>query len=178
MQRHDMLMGVKVLMAAALALAFSSAAVAQMGQQPDAMEREFMEIQQQLAEIQQQAVENNPELRDQADALEDMVTDKMREASFDPGAIMEDLLAAQARMEEARTDAERQEILQSPEVVEAQRKLQEAQQAAMDDPEVQAAQQALEEDMMEAMRREDPQTDRLLERMQEIQEQAAQPGMR
>ncbi|TVP89136.1 MAG: hypothetical protein EA347_04790 [Thioalkalivibrio sp.] len=165
------------MMAAALALAVSSAAIAQMGQQPGAMEQEFMEIQQQLAQIQQQAVENNPGLRDQADALEELVTDKMREAGHDPGAIMEDLLAAQARMEEARTDAERREILESPEVLQAQQDLQEAQQAAMQDPEVQAAQQALEEDMMDAMRREDPQTDRLLERMQEIQEQA-QPGMR
>lgn len=168
-------------LAAALALVFSSVAIAQMGQQPGqspgALQQELMEIGQRLSQIQQQAVEDNPELREQADALEELVTEKMREAGHDPGAIMETLLAAQARMEEAGTDAQRREIIESREVREAQQELQEAQQAAVQDPEVQAAQQELEEDMLDAMRREDPQTDRLLERMQEIQEQA-QSGMR
>lgn len=168
-------------LAAALALVFSSVAIAQMGEQrgqpPGALQQELMEIGQRLSQIQQQAVENNPELREQADALEELVTEKMRAAGHDPGGIMETLLAAQARMEEAGTDAQRREIIESREVREAQQELQEAQQAAVQDPEVQAAQQELEEAMLDAMRREDPQTDRLLERMQEIQEQA-QPGMR
>lgn len=182
MQRHEWLKGLTFVLAGVFALAFTGAAIAQMGQQrgqqqPSALEKEYMEIQQRLAQAQQKAVENTPELQDKADALEELVTDKMRAAGHDPGDIMETMLAAQAKMEEARTDAQRREIMESREVREAQRKLQEAQRAAMEDGEVQAAQQALEDDILSAMRRVEPETDRLIERLQEIQREA-QRGMR
>jgi hypothetical protein len=173
MQRNHMVTGLMSVLAAVFVLVFSSAAIAQMGQQggPQVSEpqQEFMEIQQRLAQAQRKAVENNPELQDKADALEELVTDKMRAAGHDPGSIMETMLAAQARLEAARTDAERQQVLESQEVREAQRKMQEAQRAAMQDPEVQAAQQSLQDDMLSAMRREEPETDRLIERLREIQ---------
>ncbi|TVP81746.1 hypothetical protein, partial [Thioalkalivibrio sp.] len=165
-----------------IALALSSAALAQMGQQrgaqqPGALEQEFLQLQERLQQAQQRAMENNPALQEQADAMEDLVTDKMREAGYDPGAIMETLLAAQGQVQdESLSDAQRREILESQEVREAQQQLQEAQQAVMQDPEVVEAQRSFEEDMMEAMRSEEPETDRIIERLQEIQLEA-QRGM-
>lgn len=181
MQQQHRLAGLAFVLAALFTLAFAGGAVAQMGQQhgqqTSALEREFIEIQQRLARIQQKAVENNPELQEKADALEELVTDKMRAAGYDLGGIMETMLAAQARMEEAGTDQQRREIMESQEVRAAQRQMQEAQRAAVEDPEVQAAQQQLQDDMLGAMRREEPETDRLIERLQEIQREA-QRGMR
>jgi len=176
MQRQQMLKGFTMALSGVFVLALAGAAIAQMGQQrgqqPSALEREYMEIQQRLAQAQDKAFENNPELRDKAEALEELVTDKMRGAGYDLGDIMETMLATQAKMQEARTDAQRREIMESREAREAQRKMQEAQRVAMEDPEVQAAQQQFEEDMLAAMRREDPETDRLFERLQEIQREA------
>jgi hypothetical protein len=150
---------------------------AQMGQQgpaqPSALEREYMNLQQRLAEAQQKALEANPALQEQMDAIEDLVTQKMRDAGYDPGSLMETLLAAQGMMREPGvSDAQRREIMQSREVQEAQRTLQEAQQKVSQDPEVQAAQQALEDDMMAAMRKVEPQMDPMIERLEQIQAEA------
>ena len=172
-----------ILAAAVITLALAGTALAQMGQhqgaqQPGALEREFLQLQQRLQKAQQQAMENDPALQEKTDAMEDMVTEKMREAGYDPGAIMESLLAAQGQLQdESLSDAQRREVLESREVREAQQQLQEAQQAVMQDPEVAEAQRSLEADMMDAMRKEEPETDRMIERMREIQREA-QRGMR
>lgn len=176
LQRHTP-RGLTLLLTALLGLAFSMAAVAQMGQpraqqQPSALEREYMEIQQRLMRASQKAVENTPALQEQGEALEEMVTRKMREAGYDVGGIMETMLATQAKMQEAKTDAQRREIMESREVREAQRQMQEAQQAVTQDAEVQAAQQAFEDAIRDATRREEPEMDRLIERLQEIQREA------
>ncbi|AGA33181.1 hypothetical protein TVNIR_1514 [Thioalkalivibrio nitratireducens DSM 14787] len=164
-----------VLAATVLALVFSGAALGQ--QQPGPLEREYMELQQRLAQAQHAAMENNPALQEQAEAMEEMVTQKMREAGYDPGGIMETLLAAQGRLQDEQlTDAQRREIVQSPEVMEAQRELREAQEAVAQDPEVLAAQQAYEEDLLAAMRSEDPEVDRIIERLQQIQQEAQRGG--
>lgn len=179
MQQQKMFSRFLVMTTALVAFALAGASFAQMGQQqPGPLEREFMQLQQRLQQAQQRAMQNNPALQEQADAMEDMVTDKMRDAGYDPGAIMETLLAAQGKLQDERlSDAERREILESREVREAQEQLQEAQQAVMQDPEVVEVQRALEEDIMAAIRREEPETDRIIERLQEIQREAQQ-GMR
>ena len=183
MQQHRLYKRFAILTIALLALALSGAVLAQMGQQrgaqqPGALEQEFLQLQERLQRAQQRAMENNPALQEQADAMEDLVTDKMREAGYDPGAIMETLLAAQGQVQDERlSDAQRREILESREVREAQQQLQEAQQAVLQDPEVVEAQRSFEEDMMDAVRSEEPETDRIIERLQEIQLEAER-GMR
>ena len=151
---------------------------AQMGQpqqapgQPSALEGEYLNLQQRLVQAQQKAVESNPALQDQMDAIEDLVTEKMRAAGYDTGSLMETLLAAQAMMQEPGiSDAQRREILLSQEVQEAQGTLQEAQQTVAQDPEVQAARKALEDDLIAAMRKVEPQADQMIERLQQIQAQ-------
>ncbi|AHF00090.1 hypothetical protein [Thioalkalivibrio paradoxus] len=164
-----------VLAVTVFALVFSGAALGQ--QQPGPLEREYVELQQRLAQAQHAAMENNPELLDQAEAMEELVTQKMRDAGYDPGGIMETLLAAQGRLQDEHlTDAQRREIVESPEVMEAQRELRAAQEAVAQDPEVVAAQQAYEDDLLEAMRREEPEVDRIIERLQQIQQEAQRGG--
>jgi hypothetical protein len=183
MQQQRLYKRFAILATAFVALALAGVALAQMGQQrgepqPGALEQEFLQLQERLQRAQQRAMENNPALQEQADGMEDLVTEKMREAGYDPGGIMETLLAAQGQLQDERlSDAQRREILESREVREAQQQLQEAQQAVMQDPEVVEAQRSFEEDMMDAMRREEPETDRMIERLQEIQREA-QRGMR
>lgn len=176
MQRHHVLKGFAFGLVTVFALAFLGAASAQMGQQSGALEREFMEIQQRLAVAQQKAIENNPQLQEMSDAVEALVTEKMTAAGYDLGGIMETMQAAQARMERATTDAQRREIMESREVREAQQEVQEAQNAAMADPDVQSALQELEESMLSAMRQEEPELDRMIERLQQIQREAQQGG--
>jgi hypothetical protein len=138
--------------------------------QPSALEQEYMNIQQRLAQVQQKALESQPVLRDRIEAIEELVTRKMREKGYDPGSLMESLLAAEAMMQDPGiTDARRREIMQSREVQDAQRTLHEAQQRVGNDSEVQAARKALEDDLLAAMRSADPQTDQLLERLGQIE---------
>ncbi len=156
-----------------VALALAGTSFAQMGQQGGTLEQEFMQLQERLQSAQQRAIENNPALQEQIDTMEDLVTEKMREAGYDPGGIMETLLAAQGQLQDERlSDAQRREILESREVREAQQQLHEAQQAVMQEPEVADAQRSLEASLMEAMRREEPDADRMIERIQEIQREA------
>ena len=183
MQQQRLYKRFAILATAVVALALAGAALAQMGQQrgapqPGALEQEFLELQERLQRAQLRAMETNPALQEQADALEDLVTEKMREAGYDPGGIMETLLAAQGQLQDERlSDAQRREVLESREVREAQQQLQQAQEVVMAEPEVVEAQRSFEEGMMGAMRREEPETDRIIERLQEIQREA-QRGVR
>jgi len=185
MPYRNSLKGLAILMAAALAVVFAGSAAAQMPQQPwgqqqpSPLEREYMDIQKRLTQAQQQAFQNNPSLQEQMDEMEDLFTEKMRDAGYDPGALMETLLAAQGKLQEpGLSDAQRREVIQSREVVEAQRKWQEAQQAVSKDADVIAAQESFEENVMAAMRKEEPQTDSLIKRLEEIQRELQQRGMR
>jgi hypothetical protein len=182
MQQQKLFRAFMVLTVAVLTMAVSGTALAQMGQprgaqQPDALEQEFLQLQQRLAQAQQKAIENNPGLQDKAGEMEDLVTEKMRAAGYDPGGIMETLLVAQGKLQDERlTEAERRAVLESREVREAQQQLQQAQEAVMKDPEVIAAQKTLEDEMMAAMRKEEPETDRIIERLEAIQREAQRGG--
>jgi DNA repair ATPase RecN len=182
MQQQELCRTFMVLAVAVLTLALSGTVLAQMGQprgaqQPGGLEQEFMQLQQRLAQTQQKAIENNPTLQNKADEMEDLVTEKMRAAGYDPGGIMETLLAAQGKLQDGSlSDAERRAVLESREVREAQQQLQQAQEEIMKDPEVIAAQKALEEEMMAAMRKEEPETDRIIERLEQIQREVQRGG--
>lgn len=169
--------------AASLALA-SSAAMAQgmgggmMGEQGGGNpQMEMQQLQQRLAETQQQAIENNPRLQEQGDALENLVLDKMEDAGYQPRQDLETLEAAEEQLRDPDLSAEeRQELIQSEDVQRAQMNLQEAQQSVAGDPEVQEAQEALRDDLMAAMREENPEVESMIERMQTLQQQMMQQG--
>lgn len=166
---------VLALLFAGLIAALGMAGAAQAQGQLSALEREFMEIQQRLVEAEQRAFANNPGLEQQADAIEQLVRSKMRAAGYDPDRIADILRETQAQLQNPDlTDDQRQAILQAPEVLDVQEQMQSAQQAVMGDGEVMQKQQALEADILASMQQEEPETDQLLQRMEQIREQAMQ----
>lgn len=148
---------------------------AQTGPRPEdfmALQQEYLALQQRLVQAQQSTIENHPALQQQIMAMEDLVTDRMRARGFDPGNIMESLLALQGQLRDERlTPEQRQRIFESSEFQTAQAQLQAAQAAVVDDPDIIAAQQALDEAILQALRRVEPDLDRILERLQVIQQQ-------
>ncbi len=155
--RHLLVAGI-----VALGLIFAGSAAAQ--QQAQA---EIQELQQRLMQIQQQAVENNPQLQDQAEELESLVMRTMEDAGFDPEGGIARLEQIQADFQdESISDEERQGMMQEAQEIQAD--LQQGQQMALQDQEVIEAQEAFEENLMDAMRAEDPDTDELLARFEEL----------
>ncbi len=175
MMRFSRMRQMMVAGAVALGLAIAGAASAQMGGgQPDQQgQAEIQELQQRLMQIQQQAVENNPELQAQADELEDLVKRTMEDAGFDPdGAIARLEQIQEEFQDESISDDERQVMLE--EAQEIQMDLQQGQQAAMQSDEVIDAQETFENNLMDAMRAEDPETDDLLARFEELRAEMEQ----
>ncbi|WP_019626686.1 hypothetical protein [Thioalkalivibrio sp. ALJT] len=157
--------------AAALALA-SPLAMAQGTGQAGNPQMEMQQLQQTLAETQQRAIENNPGLEEQGEALEALVLEKMESAGYQPRRDLETLQAAEERLRDPNLSSEeQQQIFQSEEVQRAQVNLQEAQQAVAQDDEILEAQAALRDDLISAMRQENANIDEVLQRMQALQQQ-------
>lgn len=173
--------------AAALALASPLAIAQGMGQgqgqggmgmqggQGGNPQMEMQQLQQTLAETQQQAIENNPQLEQKGEELENLVLDKMEAAGYQPRRDLETLESAEDQLRDPDLSAEqRQEVIQSEDVQQAQMNLQEAQQAVAEDQEIRQAQESLREDLMAAMRQENADIDDVIERMQQMQQQMQQ----
>lgn len=162
-----------IVLATAMVFAFSGLATAQEMAPPQGGQQgggEMQEMQQRLSQIQRQAFENNPQLQEQAEELENLFIRTMEDAGYDPENGLDRLDAIQARMQdESVTDDERQAMLE--EAQEIQMELQEGQQVAMQDQAVIDAQTEFEEDLMDAMRAEDPETDELISRFEQMQQQ-------
>lgn len=140
---------------------------------------ELQQLQQRLGEIQQQAFENNPELQEQAQELEQLFIDTMSDAGYDPEGGLARLQEIQQEMQAQDADEENRRALLE-EAQQIQMELQEGQQVAMQEQVIIDAQQSFEEDLMDAMRAEDPQTDELISRFEQLQQQMQQqmqPGM-
>ncbi len=165
------LKGPIVAVLAAASMVIAGLASAQMGGPQGG--GELQEIQQRLGQIQQQAFENNPELQEQAQELETAFLDKMKEGGYEPERDMERLQELQQRFsEEDVSESEREDMM--AEAQEIQMNLQEGQQMAMQDDEIIDAQNRLQNDMLDAMRAEDPETDDLIARFEQLQQEQMQ----
>ena len=172
--------------AAALALASPLAMAQGMGQQGQGgmgmqggqggnPQMEMQQLQQTLAETQQQAIQNNPQLEQKGEELENLVLDKMESAGYQPRRDLETLESAEERLRDPDLSSEeRQQVIQSEDVQQAQMNLQEAQQAVAQDQEIREAQESLRDDLMAAMRQENADIDNVIERMQSLQQQMQQ----
>lgn len=169
--------------AAALALASPLAMAQGMGQQGQGgmgmqggnPQMEMQQLQQTLAETQQQAIQNNPQLEQKGEELESLVLDKMESAGYQPRRDLQTLESAEERLRDPDLSTEeRQQVIQSEDVQQAQMNLQEAQQAVAQDQEIRAAQESLRDDLMAAMRQENADIDNVIERMQTLQQQMQQ----
>ncbi|MEX1033730.1 MAG: hypothetical protein WDZ30_10250 [Cellvibrionaceae bacterium] len=162
------------LVASLVTTVFSGMAFAQEPAQPGSaqgqasIEQKAQRVQSQLIEIQREALEENPELRDQGEALEALITATMEEQGATPEADTQRLQEWQQQAQSPDVDqAERQEM--AAEFQQLQQDLIRARQMAAEDEEVQTKQAEFQTAMLQAMQDQDPRTEELLAEMREIQ---------
>lgn len=126
------------------------------------------QLQNELIEIQRQALDKNPELRDQGEALEEMITELMVENGADPEQDTQRLIELQQQAQDPSVDdTQRQDM--AMEFQQIQQNLIMARERAAADQKVQEEQLQFQTAMLEAMQEEDPRTEQLLAEMREIQ---------
>jgi hypothetical protein len=131
---------------------------------------EYMELQQRLAQIQKATVEAHPELKQQEQAFMDLMISKMPSS----GASAKDDVAAIEKIEQTLNKKDTPEGEREALMTEYQQKVmafRKAQMQALKDPEVQKAQQAVMDAILAAMKKQDPQTDQIIQDMHQKQEQ-------
>lgn len=126
------------------------------------------QLQTELIEIQRQALDKNPELRDQGEALENLITEVMVENGANPEQDTQRLLELQQQAQDpAVDDTQRQDM--AMEFQQIQQNLILARERAAADQKVQEEQLQFQTAMLEAMQQQDPRTEQLLAEMREIQ---------
>ena len=131
---------------------------------------QYVEVQNRLNMIQEKTTEAHPELQKQEQAFLDLMMAKM---SSGGASAKDDLSAIEALEQKLRSedtpDSERQALM-----TEYQQKataFRTSQVQALKDPEVQKAQGALMDATLAAMKQQDPQTEQLMQQLQDLQEQ-------
>lgn len=148
-------------------------------QQLQAKRNELEALNQQLTELRDRAIEANPELAQQRDALQSSLETGMKDAGYD-------MTEGRARIEELQgqmqggelTPAEQQEKNQA--LRSELGEMRAAQGEAMEDAEFKKRREALNEDMIAAMKEVDPQAETLIRDLQVAQreyQQLAQQAM-
>ncbi len=134
---------------------------------------EFMAAQQRLDKIQEQTMKAHPELGKQEQALKDMVTAQMKKNGHDPDKDLAEIDKLQEKLRSDKTpDGERQVLMgQLQEKAMAYRK---AQGEALQDPGVKKAQGDLMVAVIDAMKKQDPETGKLIEQMKQKRQQLMQ----
>jgi hypothetical protein len=132
---------------------------------------EYVELQNRLSLIQEKTMEAHPELKKQEQAFLDLMMAKMKSSS---GASPKDDLATIEKLEqklrsEDTPDSERQALM--AEYQEKAMAFRTAQVEALKDPEVQKAQGALRDATLTAMKQQDPQTEQLMQQLQQKQDE-------
>lgn len=148
---------------------FSFSAAAQDVQQDQAqVQAKAQQLQSELIEIQRQALDENPELRDQGEALENLITEIMVANGANPEEDTQRLIELQRKAQEPGVDdTQRQDM--AMEFQQIQQNLIMARERAAADEKVQAEQLEFQTAMLEAMQRQDPRTEQLLAEMRDIQ---------
>lgn len=160
----------RALVAGLILSALSCAGFAQPESSAEAVsgQQKAQQVQSQLMEIQRNTLEENPELRDQGEALEALITATMEEQGATPEEDTQRLQELQQQAQDPdMDDAKRQEM--AAEFQQLQHDLIRARQRAAEDEKVQAEQAEFQTAMLEAMQEQDPRTDELLAEMREIQ---------
>jgi len=148
-------------------------------QQLQAKRNELEALNQQLTELRDKAIESNPELAAQRDALQSSLETGMNDAGYDMAEGRARIEELQGQMQSGELSAEEQQekgqALRS-EVAD----MREAQGEAMENAEFKKRRQALNENMIAAMKEVDPQAEALIQDLQVAQreyQQLAQQAM-
>jgi predicted RNA binding protein with dsRBD fold (UPF0201 family) len=134
---------------------------------------EYMGLQKRIMEIQQETLKSHPELEKEEQSLRDLVLAKMSSTGKSAKDDMEEIIKLEEKLRSGETPAEERETLMRDYQTKAVA-FRKAQSEAMNNPEVQAAQKKLMGDIMTAMKEKDPQVEKLMQEMQEKQQQLAQ----
>jgi len=135
---------------------------------------EYMELQNRIGMIQEKAVKAHPELQKQNQALEELMMAKMTSSS---GKNAQDELAEIGKLEQKLRSEDTPESERKALMVEYQDKakaFRAAQLEVLQDPDVKKAQATLRDATLAAMKEQDPQTEQLVEQLQQKQEQIRQ----
>lgn len=140
------------------------------------LEYELLQLHEQLEIIQRTALDNNPELRDQAGALGELMVAAMEEEGYAPQESIDRIQEIQLRLQE--TDLDPDDRLQLMEEAQSEYlRLEQGQAAALERDDVHAAHQQFQEDVVQAMQNENPDTAEILDeftrKQQEYEEQLA-----
>lgn len=159
--------------AAVLGLAVVAApALAQVSPEDEARQRmlqEFQEIQMQLEQIEQQALQD-PELQQQRMQLQELVVEAIHREDPEAEQKMERMEELQDELHEAQEAGEQAEVQALVnELTQIQGSLEEARIRVMQDSQVQREAEEFRQALVAEMREIDPQTDQLLERLEELQ---------
>lgn len=159
-------------------VAFASASNAQQAgqqQQPglNSIQAQFQQIQSELARIQRTTLEENPELQIQADALETLIADAMKESGTDPQANQERLQELQLKAQNSELPQEEQQAL-ATEFQQIREDMMRAQQEAMQAEEVREKHTKFQSDMIAAMQKQNPKSEELMAQLRKIQTQIQQ----
>jgi chromosome segregation ATPase len=134
---------------------------------------EYMKLQKHLAQIQRDTLQAHPELQKQEQDLRDLIVDKMNSNGQNVKEEMTEIKKIEEKLRSSDTPESERSALKS----DYQKKtmaFRNAQTQAMKNPEVQAAQKKLMNDLVPAMKEENPQTEQLMQQMQEKRQQLSQ----
>lgn len=127
---------------------------------------EMQQIQQQLVSIQEKALASDLEVQAQARRYQETLLGAMRADGFDAMQSLKHIEAIERQIEtETLNEQEREGLL--AEVREEEQRLTEAEQAALRHQEVQQVREQLMQGLLTAMREQEPQTDRLIEQLEQ-----------
>ena len=151
-------------------------AQAQQNGQIAQLQQRMRELQGKLKQVQSKAMKNNPELKEEAKALENLVLDTAREHGYEPKKNME-------KMQELRKQAQNGDMSEADrkklaEQFRAEKKsLREGQKKALDSEAVKKARKNYSDNLMAAMEAEEPKTGAMIEELQQIQNKFRQMMM-
>jgi chromosome segregation ATPase len=134
---------------------------------------EYEKLQKHLAQIQRDTLQAHPELQKQEQDFRDLIMDKMN----GNGQNVKEEMAEINKIEEKLRSSDTPESERSALMSDYQKKtqaLRNAQTQAMKNPDVQAAGKKLIENIVTVMKKEDPQTEQLMQQIQEKRQQLSQ----
>jgi len=136
---------------------------------PAAIQQRIQSVTGELQQTEEKVLADHPELVEQRDDYQTLLTEAMAEQGTDPAVSVARLkeIREQAQNAGQMPDAEKQALAR--EFQKTRRDLIEARQAAMEDSDVTAARETYQSNLLEAMKEENPDTPQLLAELQDLQ---------
>lgn len=133
----------------------------------------MQKLQQQLTQIQQAAVKENPDLLQQEEAFRKLLMTTFKEGGHTPEKDYQELQALQDKIQNAETpEAEREKLFK--ELQQKNAEFQKMQREVMQDKDITKAQDELNTNILNAMKKQNPDTEKLLSELQETQQKLVQ----